>query len=244
MIDFLNHQLLHKNSSKTTIISKEVTAMSDMSTWEQLLYYFNHNGSYILSQFLRHFLISAYGVVLAALVGIPLGIIIARRIRLRTFVMGIANVLQTIPSLAMISILMLGLGLGTKTVIATVFLYSLLPIISNTYTGIRSVDDDLIDVAKGMGMTKSQRLIMVELPLSLSVIMAGLRNALVVAVGITAIGAFVGGGGLGDIIIRGTNATNGGAIILAGSLPTALMAILSDIILGFIQHLLEPRSAR
>ncbi|MGT2888317.1 ABC transporter permease [Streptococcus didelphis] len=218
--------------------------MSDMSTWEQLLYYFNHNGSYILSQFLRHFLISAYGVVLAALVGIPLGIIIARRIRLRTFVMGIANVLQTIPSLAMISILMLGLGLGTKTVIATVFLYSLLPIISNTYTGIRSVDDDLIDVAKGMGMTKSQRLIMVELPLSLSVIMAGLRNALVVAVGITAIGAFVGGGGLGDIIIRGTNATNGGAIILAGSLPTALMAILSDIILGFIQHLLEPRSAR
>lgn len=217
--------------------------MSEMSTFEQFFYYFSQNGSYILSQFLRHFLISIYGVLLAALVGIPLGIMIARKRQLRGFIMGIANVLQTIPSLAMISIIMLALGLGTKTVIATVFLYSLLPIISNTYAGIANVNDDLVDAAKGMGMTKRQRLFMVELPLSLSVIMAGIRNALVVAVGITAIGAFVGGGGLGDIIVRGTNATNGGAIILAGSLPTALMAILSDIGLGFVQRLLEPRGA-
>ncbi|MEQ9763780.1 ABC transporter permease [Streptococcus jiangjianxini] len=217
--------------------------MSEMSTVEQFFYYFSQNGSYILSQFLRHFLISVYGVLLAALVGIPLGIMIARKRKLRGFVMGIANVLQTIPSLAMISIIMLALGLGTKTVIATVFLYSLLPIISNTYAGIANVNDDLVDAAKGMGMTKKQRLFMVELPLSLSVIMAGIRNALVVAVGITAIGAFVGGGGLGDIIVRGTNATNGGAIILAGSLPTALMAILSDIGLGFVQRLLEPKGA-
>ncbi|WP_159544656.1 ABC transporter permease [Streptococcus halichoeri] len=218
--------------------------MSDLSLWQQLIYYFNHNGTYILTQFLRHFLISAYGVMLAALVGIPLGILIARRLTLRKVVLGAANVLQTIPSLAMLSILMLGLGLGTKTVIATVFLYSLLPIISNTYTGIKNVSDDLVDVAKGMGMTKSQRLFMVELPLSLSVIMAGIRNALVVAVGITAIGAFVGGGGLGDIIVRGTNATNGGAIILAGSLPTALMAILSDSLLGLLQGFLEPKGNR
>ncbi|WP_438468342.1 ABC transporter permease [Streptococcus pluranimalium] len=217
--------------------------MSEMSIFEQFFYYFSQNGSYILSQFLRHFLISIYGVLLAALLGIPLGIMIARKRQLRGFIMGIANVLQTIPSLAMISIIMLALGLGTKTVIATVFLYSLLPIISNTYAGIANVNDDLVDAAKGMGMTKRQRLFMVELPLSLSVIMAGIRNALVVAVGITAIGAFVGGGGLGDIIVRGTNATNGGAIILAGSLPTALMAILSDIGLGFVQRLLEPRGA-
>lgn len=215
--------------------------MSEMSTLEQFFYYFSQNGSYILSQFLSHFLISIYGVLLASVVGIPLGIIIARKRRLRGFVMGIANVLQTIPSLAMISIIMLALGLGTKTVVATVCLYSLLPIISNTYAGIANVNDDLVDAAKGMGMTKKQRLFMVELPLSLSVIMAGLRNALVVAVGITAIGAFVGGGGLGDIIVRGTNATNGGAIILAGSLPTAVMAILSDIGLGALQRFLEPK---
>ncbi|WP_373808318.1 ABC transporter permease [Streptococcus ferus] len=215
--------------------------MSDMTTAQQFFYYLSHNSNYILSQFLRHFLISVYGVLLAALVGIPLGILIARRGKLKSVVMGIANVLQTIPSLAMISILMLGLGLGTKTVIATVFLYSLLPIIGNTYAGIKNVGEDLVDAAKGMGMTESQQLLMVELPLSLSVIMAGVRNALVVAVGITAIGAFVGGGGLGDIIVRGTNATNGGAIILAGSLPTALMAIFSDLILGFVQHWLEPK---
>ncbi|EHJ52983.1 ABC transporter permease [Streptococcus macacae] len=215
--------------------------MSHMGLIQQLVYYFNHNGSYVLTQFLRHFLISIYGVLLAAILGIPLGILIAKKGKLKGFVIGMANVIQTIPSLAMISIIMLGLGLGTKTVITTVFLYSLLPIISNTYAGITNVNSDLVDAAKGMGMTSQQQLLMVELPLSLAVIMAGIRNALVVAIGITAIGAFVGGGGLGDIIIRGTNATNGGAIILAGSLPTALMAVMSDIILGIVQRYLEPK---
>ena len=109
--------------------------MSHMSMAQQLIYYFNHNSTYVLAQFLRHFLISIYGVLLAALVGIPMGILIAKRGKLKGVVMGAANVIQTIPSLAMISIIMLGLGLGTKTVIATVFLYSLLPIIGNTYTG-------------------------------------------------------------------------------------------------------------
>ena len=128
-----------------------------------------------------------------------------------------------------------------NTVIVTVFLYSLLPIIKNTYTGIQNVDKNLMDAAKGMGMTRWQSLYMVEIPLSMSVIMAGIRNALVVAIGITAIGAFVGAGGLGDIIVRGTNATNGGAIILAGALPTALMAIISDLVLGFLERRLEPK---
>lgn len=125
-------------------------------------------------------------------------------------------------------------------VIVTVTLYSLLPIIKNTYTGMIQVDRDMIDVGKGMGMTSAQRLYMIELPLSVSVIMAGIRNALVVAIGITAIGAFVGAGGLGDIIIRGTNATDGTAIILAGALPTALMAILTDWVLGIIERKLDP----
>ena len=137
----------------------------------------------------------------------------------------------------MLSIIMLGLGLGVNTVIVTVFLYSLLPIIKNTYTGMQNVDKNLMDAAKGMGMTRWQSLYMVEIPLSMSVIMAGIRNALVVAIGITAIGAFVGG----DIIVRGTNATNGGAIILAGALPTALMAIISDLALGFLERRLEPK---
>ncbi len=127
-----------------------------------------------------------------------------------------------------------------NTVIVTVFLYALLPIIKNTDTGMRNVDSSVLDSGKGMGMTRIQLLRMVEIPLSLSVIMAGIRNALVLAIGITAIGTFVGAGGLGDIIIRGTNATNGTAIILAGALPTALMAIVLDLILGWIERKVAP----
>lgn len=215
--------------------------MANLNTWGQFWYYLVNNGSYVLSQFVRHFLISIYGVLLAAIIGIPIGIIIARKRQLSAFVISVANVIQTVPSLAMLSIVMLGLGLGVNTVIFTVFLYSLLPIIKNTYTGMASVDKTILDSGKGMGMTSFQILYMVELPLAMSVIMAGIRNALVVAIGITAIGAFVGAGGLGDIIVRGTNATNGGAIILAGALPTAMMAIISDLVLGFFQRRLEPK---
>jgi osmoprotectant transport system permease protein len=142
----------------------------------------------------------------------------------------------------MLSILMLGLGLGVSTVIVTVFLYALLPIIKNTYTGMLNVNDAYLDAGKGMGMTKLQVLWMIEIPLSLSVILAGIRNAMVLAIGITAIGTFVGAGGLGDIIIRGTNATNGGAIILAGALPTALMAIIVDLVLGALENRLRRRT--
>ena len=180
--------------------------LSEMNTLQQLLYYYRENAGYVFEQFTRHFLISIYGVLFAAIVAIPLGFWIARHKKLADWIIGAANVIQTIPSLALLSILMLGLGLGSDTVIATVFLY------------------------------------LVELPLSLSVIMAGLRNALVVAIGITAIGTFIGAGGLGDIISRGVNATNGTAIILAGAIPTALMAVLADWLLGLMEKRLDPSS--
>ncbi|MDM8214418.1 ABC transporter permease [Enterococcus hirae] len=216
--------------------------LQNMNLFEQFLYYFKENGGYVFSQFVRHFLISIYGVLFAAILAIPLGILISRRRKVAAWVIRLANIIQTVPSLAMVSILMIGLGLGVNVVIVTVFLYSLLPIISNTYTGMIQVDPGILDVGKGMGMTPWQRLYMIELPLSVSVIMAGIRNALVVAIGITAIGAFVGAGGLGDIIIRGTNATDGSAIILAGALPTAFMAIITDWILGHVERLLDPAS--
>ncbi|EMW5836721.1 ABC transporter permease [Enterococcus faecium] len=215
-----------------------------MNVFQQFFYYFQENGSYIFAQFIRHFLISIYGVLFAAVVGIPVGIMISRRRKLANWVIRLANIIQTIPSLAMISILIIGLGLGVNVVIVTVFLYSLLPIIKNTYTGMIQVDKNILDVGKGMGMTARQRLFIVELPLSVSVIMAGIRNALVVAIGITAIGAFVGAGGLGDIIIRGTNATDGTSIILAGALPTALMAIITDWLLGILERRLDPASKK
>lgn len=214
--------------------------MADMNLWEQLLYYFSENGLYIWSQFFRHFLISIYGVLFAAIVGIPLGFWISRHGKLADWVIGAANVIQTIPSLAMLSILMLGLGLGVNTVVSTVFLYSLLPIIKNTYAGVQSVDKNILDSGKGMGMTRWQLTYMVELPLALSIIMAGIRNAMVVGIGVTAIGTFIGAGGLGDIITRGVNVTDGGAIILAGAIPTALMAVISDLLLGWIEKKLDP----
>lgn len=214
--------------------------MENMNWFQQFIVYFQENGAYVFSQFIRHFLISIYGVLFAAVIGIPIGIMVSRKRKLANWVIRLANIIQTVPSLAMISILMIGLGLGVNVVIVTVFLYSLLPIIKNTYTGMIQVDKGILDVGKGMGMTTTQRLFMVELPLSVSVIMAGIRNALVVAIGITAIGAFVGAGGLGDIIIRGTNATDGTSIILSGALPTALMAIITDWVLGILERRLDP----
>ncbi|HWK22734.1 MAG TPA: ABC transporter permease [Ureibacillus sp.] len=214
--------------------------MSQMSTTEQFFFYMQENGLYVFNQFFDHFLISIYGVLLAALIGIPLGIVISKYGKLSTVIITVANIIQTVPALALMAILMLVLGLGKTTVIVTVFFYSLLPIIKNTYVGIKTINRSVTDAGRGMGMTKAQVLYMIELPLSLSVIITGIRIALVVAIGITAIGAFIGAGGLGDIIIRGTNATDGTAIILAGALPTAFMAILSDIILGIIERRLDP----
>lgn len=206
----------------------------------QLINYYAVNGSYVLHQFFRHFLISIYGVIFASVVAIPIGFFIARRYRLSGIVISTANVIQTVPSLAMISILMIFMGLGVNTVIMAVFLYSLLPIIKNTYTGVKSVDENLVDVAKSMGMSKKQIIMKIELPLSMSIIMAGIRNALVMAVGVTAIGTFIGAGGLGDIITRGIKVSNGSAIIMAGALPTALMAVISDFLLQFVEKILDP----
>ncbi|MDO4786223.1 MAG: ABC transporter permease [Fretibacterium sp.] len=202
--------------------------------------YYAINGGYVLEQFWRHFLISVYGVLFAAALAIPTGFLIARRGRLAGWVIGAANVIQTVPSLALMSVLMLGLGLGVRTVIVTVLLYSLLPIVRNTYAGIRSIEPQVLDAARGMGMTELQRIFMVELPLALSVIMAGVRNALVVAIGVTTIGTFIGAGGLGDIISRGVNVANGSAIIVAGALPTALMAVCADVVLGVLERRLDP----
>lgn len=211
-----------------------------MTTLRQLFEYYETNGSYVMFEFWRHFLMSIYGVLFASIVAIPLGIYIARHQKLANWVIQLANIIQTIPALAMLAVLMLIMGLGTNTVVLALFLYSLLPILKNTYTGIQNVDSALLESGTAMGMTKFQVLRMIELPLALSVIMAGIRNALVIAIGVAAIGTFIGAGGLGDIIVRGTNATNGTAIILAGALPTALMAIIADLLLGWLERTLNP----
>ncbi|PAC34291.1 ABC transporter permease [Caldifermentibacillus hisashii] len=211
-----------------------------MDVLQDLLNYYGQNAWYVWEQFYKQFLMSAYGVLFGAIVGIPIGIFIAHHNRLSPWVISLANIIQTIPALAMLAVLMLVMGLGPNTVVFALFLYSLLPIIKNTYTGIRNVDPAMLESGKGMGMTRLQVLRMVELPLSLSVIMAGLRTALIITIGVATIGTFIGAGGLGDIIIRGTNVSDGTTIILAGAIPTALMAIIADAVMGWFEKRLAP----
>lgn len=207
---------------------------------QQLVEYYSVNFGYLWDLFIKHLLMSVYGVLFAAIVGIPLGIIIARYNKLSWAIITIANIIQTVPVIAMLAILMLVMGLGPTTVVVTVFLYALLPIIKNTFTGIVGVDENIKDAGKGMGMTRNQVLRMIELPLSLSVILGGLRIALVVAIGVVAVGSFIGAPTLGDIVIRGTNATDGTTFILAGAIPIALIAILIDVGLRFLEKRLDP----
>lgn len=206
-----------------------------------ILLYYSQNGSYVFDQFIRHFLISVYGVLFASILAIPLGFFVARKGKLSGFLISIANIMQTIPSLAMLAILMFAMGTGPNTVVLSVFLYSILPILKNTVAAVNSVPDSIVDAAKGMGMTKGQIMRKIELPLSISIIMGGIRNALVVAIGVAAVGTFIGAGGLGDIITRGTTVANGSPLIVAGAIPTALMAVIADFILGILENKLKPK---
>ena len=218
--------------------------VTQLNLLEQIGYYFQQNGMYLLSQFFRQLLMTSYGVVFAIIVAVPLGFFIAHKRKTSSFILGLANIIQTIPNLALLSVVMLVMGLGPNLVVFTIFLYSILPILRNTYTGVISVDDTMVDVGKGMGMTPWQVIYKVELPLALSVIMGGIRNAFITGIGISTIGTFVGAGGLGDVLQRGVNASNGTSIIIAAVIPISLMSILADWLLGIIEKRLDPSSTK
>ena len=201
----------------------------------EIINYYVTNSAYVWDQVLRHFLMSFYGVLFAVILSVPLGFYLARKDKLANVVLKFANIIQTIPALALLSLLIVVVGLGPNTVVVAVFLYSILPILKNTITGVQNVSYEIKDVAKGMGMTPLQIIFRVELPLAFSVVLGGIRNALVVAIGVTAVGTFIGAGGLGDIISRGLNVSDGSSIVWAGALPTALMAVLVDIILTQVE---------
>lgn len=218
--------------------------ITDLSVWQQLLYYYSENSSYVISQFFQQMLMALYGTIFACLLAIPLGFYIARREKLANIVISIANIIQTVPALALLSVLMLYLGLGSNLVVLTVFLYSLLPILRNTYTGVRNIDAGIIDVGKGMGMTKMQVILKVEFPLAFPVILGGIRNAFITAIGIATIGTLVGAGGLGSILTRGVNASEGTSIILAGVIPIALMSIVADYLMELLERRLSPNASK
>jgi osmoprotectant transport system permease protein len=173
----------------------------------------------------------------AVAAGLPLGIALARRPRLAKPVLGAASVVQTIPSLALFGFLIplpLVGGIGARTAIVALVVYALLPILRNTHAGITSVDPAIVEAAVGLGMTPRQRLRAVELPLALPVVLAGVRIATVVSIGLATIAAAVGAGGLGVLIYRGI-ATVDGRLILAGALPAALLALVADGLLGLFE---------
>lgn len=218
--------------------------VTQLDLFEQIVYYFQQNGMYLLSQFFRQLLMTSYGVVFAIIVAVPLGFFIAHKRKTSSFILALANIIQTVPNLALLSVVMLVMGLGPNLVVFTIFLYSILPILRNTYTGVISVDDTMVDVGKGMGMTPWQVIYKVELPLALSVIMGGIRNAFITGIGISTIGTFVGAGGLGDVLQRGVNASDGTSIIIAAVIPISLMSILADWLLGLIEKRLDPSSTK
>lgn len=193
----------------------------------------------------EHLWLTLFAMLLATIIGLPLGIVLSRRPKLAKPVIGFANVLQTVPSLALFGLLLPVPWLGenaARLAILALTGYALLPILRNTYAGIRSIDPTLTDIATALGMTARQRLLKVELPLSASVILAGLRTATVTCVGVATIAAAIGAGGLGELIFRGVASVDN-SLVLAGAVPAALLALLADAALGFAEKKLTVKRA-
>src|SRR5215470_6097465 len=195
---------------------------------------------------LEHLLLVVAATGAATVVGVPAGITLTRKPVLSKPVLGAANILQTIPSLALFGFLIPVLGrygIGKLPAIIALFLYSLLPIIRNTFTGINGVDPAVKEAARGMGMTDWQQLVQVELPLAMGVIIAGIRVSRVSAVGTATIAAAIGAGGLGTFIFRGLRMSDN-TLVLAGALPAAVMALAADFLLGLVEKSLSPSRMR
>ncbi len=209
-----------------------------MELWE----FFVSNFDEVLRLTGEHLWMVFVSITVAAVIGIPAGVVITRKPGLEKGILGFANVVQTIPSLALFGFLIplpvLG-GIGASTAILALILYALLPITRSTYAGIKGVNPSVKEAGRGMGMTDLQLLWQVEIPLALGVILAGIRVAAITSVGIATIAAAIGAGGLGMYIFRGVAGVNT-TLILAGSIPAALLALLTDFGLGWVERLLSP----
>jgi osmoprotectant transport system permease protein len=208
-----------------------------MNFWDFLL---RHRAE-IFSATLDHLTLVVISMAIAILIGVPFGMFIVHRPALRAGSLAIANILQTIPSLALFGFLIpipfIG-GIGKRTAIVALVLYALLPILRNTYVGLTGIDPAVLEAAEAMGMTRTQILWRVRFPLSLSVILAGIRTATVITIGVATIAAAIGAGGLGSFIFRGVALVND-ALLLAGAIPAALLALLADFFLGQLERRLR-----
>lgn len=206
----------------------------------KLLQFFADNGSYILEKVGEHLYLAGIAVLLACAVGIPVGFLITNNKRVASIVVGIANTIQTIPSLALFAFAISVFGIGADNAICALFLYALLPIIKNTLIGIRNVSPTMIEAARGMGMSRAQIMFQVEVPLAISVIMGGVRIATVTAIGIATIATLIGAGGLGQLIYQGIGMMNY-EMIFVGAICSAALALLADFLLGLVEKKLTSK---
>lgn len=206
-----------------------------------LVQYLIENQTQILSLLIEHIKLTAISVGVAILIGVPLGIFISYAVKASKPILCLANIIQAIPSMALLGFMIPFLGIGTVPAIVAVVLYSLLPIIKNTYTGIENINQQTLEAAKGIGLTTFQVLTKVQIPLALPVIMAGVRIASVTAVGLMTMAAFIGAGGLGYLVFSGIRTVNNNQI-LAGAIPACLLALVVDFLIGLVEDLVMPIS--
>ena len=211
-----------------------------MELLKEILHIYMERREWFLELFGQHLKIAGIAIVLAGIMGLLLGIFIAEKEFMAPVILTLANIFYTIPSISLLGILIPFTGIGDKTAIIALTLYGLMPMIRNTYTGICGVSQEIIQAARGMGSTDIQILWRIKLPLALGVILAGVRNMVVMTLSVTAIAAFIGAGGLGVAIYRGITIYNP-ALTFAGSVLIALLALIADLLLGILENYVKKR---
>lgn len=203
--------------------------------------FLNNYGSQMMRLIWEHLYISLTALGLGVIVAVPLGIALTRTNKIATVVIGLASILQTVPSLALLALMIPFFGVGPVPAIIALFIYSLLPILRNTYTGMKGVNPSLVDAAKGMGMTEMQLVKKVELPQAAPVIMAGIRLSGTYVIAWAALASFIGAGGLGDFIFNGLNLFIP-ELIIGGTIPVTILALAVDFGLGRLEKMVTPRN--
>ncbi|MFN2744318.1 ABC transporter permease [Bacillus sp. z60-18] len=209
----------------------------------EIIQFLQKNGGEMLYKTGEHLYISVIAVLLGIIVAVPLGVLLTRMKKGAGVVIGVVNIVQTLPSLAILAFFIPMLGVGKIPAIVALFFYSVLPILRNTYTGVKGVNQNLLESGKGIGMTAWEQIRLVELPLSVPVIMAGIRTSTVYLIGWATLASFIGGGGLGDYIFIGLNLYQP-EYIIAGAVPVTILAILIDYILSKTEDKVTPEGLK
>lgn len=205
-----------------------------------MLAFLQENQAELLEKTWEHISISLLSLLAAIIVAVPLGIVLTKSDKLAKIVLSITSVLQTVPSLAILAMMIPFFGIGTVPAVIALFLYVLLPILNNTYLGIQSVNKDAREAGRTMGMTQNQLLRMVELPLAVPVIMSGIRLSAVYAISWATLASYIGAGGLGDFIFNGLNLYQP-KLIIVGAVVVTLLALVTDFVLAYIEKITTPR---